>query len=522
MFAEAVIARAPRVTLLATSREPLDVSGENACPVAPLPVAELDELADDPCARYDGGFAHRAHSRGPGGAWGGRPPGRAERGVAPRRTTAAPPWTCSSQRAAAAVPGFTVTPDDLPDVIRLCQRLDGIPLAIELAAVRLRALPLERARQPPRPAPRAADQRAARRPPPDAARRDRLESRPLHPRRAGDVGAPFRLRRALHHERGRGGVRRRAGAPTRSCRRSSGWWTSRCSSGSTRRPTRAARPPSTACSTPSASSAPSGSTRPATRAARGDRFIARYLAMATYFRDHFLDDDQLARLRELRREHANVRAALEYAFWRVRGRLADVADGVELAIALCCLLACPRSCPRGQLLARRAAERAPEGSAEQGHAVLERGHLLVMQGDAPGALAAASQAIALAAALGDKALAARGYLVKTAALSGEGRLAAAAESGEEARRRLTALDDQLGLDQPRHPAHLPGPAQRGHRGRARARGTRPAPAQRLPRTMAARQPVHARLAQPCTWRAATSSPPGPSPGRCRSSRRSAT
>ena len=33
MFAEAVVARAARVTLLATSREPLDVSGENACPV---------------------------------------------------------------------------------------------------------------------------------------------------------------------------------------------------------------------------------------------------------------------------------------------------------------------------------------------------------------------------------------------------------------------------------------------------------------------------------------------------------
>ena len=81
------------------------------------------------------------------------------------------------------------------------------------------------------------------------------------------------------------------------------------------------------------------------------RFIARYLAMATYFRDHFLDDDQLARMRELRREHANVRAALEYAFGE--SEAARDSDGVELAIALARLLACPRSCPRGQLLARR-------------------------------------------------------------------------------------------------------------------------------------------------------------------------
>ena len=45
-----------------------------------------------------------------------------------------------AQRAAAAVSGFRLTEQDLPDVIRLCRRLDGIPLAIELAAVRIRAL----------------------------------------------------------------------------------------------------------------------------------------------------------------------------------------------------------------------------------------------------------------------------------------------------------------------------------------------------------------------------------------------
>src|SRR6202035_4115079 len=64
------------------------------------------------------------------------------------------------------------------------------------------------------------------------------------------------------------------------------------------------------------------------------RFIARYLAMATYFRDHFLDDAQLARMRELRREHANVRAALEYAFGDEKDEAAKEPDGVELAIAL--------------------------------------------------------------------------------------------------------------------------------------------------------------------------------------------
>src|ERR1700733_2259103 len=102
LFTEAVIAQAPRVTMLATSREPLDVSGENACPVAPLPVP-------------------RRHGAG---------------------TPAGTAVELFIQRASAAVPGYAFTPDDLPQVARLGRRLDGLPLAIELAAVRLRALPL--------------------------------------------------------------------------------------------------------------------------------------------------------------------------------------------------------------------------------------------------------------------------------------------------------------------------------------------------------------------------------------------
>jgi predicted ATPase len=47
------------------------------------------------------------------------------------------------ERAAAALPGFIVTEDNAPAVARVCQRLDGIPLAIELAAARARMLSVE-------------------------------------------------------------------------------------------------------------------------------------------------------------------------------------------------------------------------------------------------------------------------------------------------------------------------------------------------------------------------------------------
>ncbi|XVS60519.1 BTAD domain-containing putative transcriptional regulator [Actinosynnema sp. CA-299493] len=89
-FADELLGRCPRLRVLATSREPLGVYGEVVSPVPPL----------------DGDAAVRL----------------------------------LAERAAAVRPGFTVTPDDAGAVAEVCRRLDGLPLAIELAAARLRSL----------------------------------------------------------------------------------------------------------------------------------------------------------------------------------------------------------------------------------------------------------------------------------------------------------------------------------------------------------------------------------------------
>ncbi|MFC7586942.1 ATP-binding protein [Nonomuraea antimicrobica] len=51
--------------------------------------------------------------------------------------------TLLAERTAAVVPGFTVTDGNRAEVVRLCRRLEGLPLAIELAAARLRELPAQ-------------------------------------------------------------------------------------------------------------------------------------------------------------------------------------------------------------------------------------------------------------------------------------------------------------------------------------------------------------------------------------------
>ncbi|GLX48416.1 hypothetical protein Shyhy01_13660 [Streptomyces hygroscopicus subsp. hygroscopicus] len=88
-LAERLLARCPELTVLATSREPLGVPGELVRPVEPLPEPVALRL-----------FA---------------------------------------ERGAAARPGFRVE-DDREACAEICRRLDGLPLAIELAAARLRML----------------------------------------------------------------------------------------------------------------------------------------------------------------------------------------------------------------------------------------------------------------------------------------------------------------------------------------------------------------------------------------------
>jgi predicted ATPase/DNA-binding SARP family transcriptional activator len=102
-LASQLLATAPHVRILATSREPLGVPGELIQVVPPL---------DLPAAAATDPDVLRAFSA-------------TELFVA---------------RAAAAAPGFTLTQDNAAQVAAICRRLDGIPLAIELAASRIPGL----------------------------------------------------------------------------------------------------------------------------------------------------------------------------------------------------------------------------------------------------------------------------------------------------------------------------------------------------------------------------------------------
>ena len=158
-----------------------------------------------PCRTPPAGTAQRW--TGPPGRppWGQWTPGGGGAGAA--RARPAPAVVLFAQRARDARADFVLAGQDAAAVAEICRRLDGLPLAIELAAARLRHLTapalLALLTSPPALAP--AHRRGARpaRPAADSPRRHRLELRPAGPGRAGRLPAPRRVRRGvLHRERG--------------------------------------------------------------------------------------------------------------------------------------------------------------------------------------------------------------------------------------------------------------------------------------------------------------------------------
>ncbi|ADD40181.1 transcriptional regulator, winged helix family [Stackebrandtia nassauensis DSM 44728] len=100
-FAGALLERLPLLTILATSREPLAITGEALCRLEPLGLPS---------------------------------------GVAMAAESAA--VRLFVERARAVRPGFALDETTAGPVVDICRRLDGLPLALELAAARLRAMPL--------------------------------------------------------------------------------------------------------------------------------------------------------------------------------------------------------------------------------------------------------------------------------------------------------------------------------------------------------------------------------------------
>ncbi|MEU5883522.1 LuxR family transcriptional regulator [Spirillospora sp. NPDC047279] len=104
MLIELLLADCPGVRFLVTSRRPLEVAGEQVFAVPPMSVPDPDAPHDDD-ARCDS-------------------------------------VVLFTERAAAADSAFALTAGNRDAVMRLCRRLDGLPLALELAAVWLLVMPV--------------------------------------------------------------------------------------------------------------------------------------------------------------------------------------------------------------------------------------------------------------------------------------------------------------------------------------------------------------------------------------------
>ena len=395
-FADVVLRAAPGVTVLATSRQPLGVPGEHTFLLLPLAVPEAGEAAfgADAVALF-------------------------------------------GQRAAAVVDGFTVTAANLPDVIGICRALDGITLAIELATVRLRALPV--------------DQMAR-----------RLDDR-------------FR---ALT-----GG--RRTGTPRHQTLRAAIEWSHELCTGPeqvlwARLSVFAGSFDIAAAEEVCAggqlsrdnivetmvglveksvlvrNTAPDGRTTyrildtlrefgAEHLAAAGNggtmrsRLVAHYLGLAQRFgRDPMRD--QLSQYRSLRREDANLRAAFDYAL-DLRGN-----DSAAISIATSLILYWRMSgrLREGEYWLSRVLERCPHPSAVRARVLGARAYVIMLLGDFDAAREDAETAVEMAAKFGDMSARGRAYVALHRALIWSGSLDEASETAAAAAACLSSVDDPFG------------------------------------------------------------------------------
>jgi predicted ATPase/DNA-binding CsgD family transcriptional regulator len=410
-FADTVLRAASDVTLLATSRQPLDAQGEHAFPLLPLP-------AEDDAAEL---FA---------------------------------------QRAAAVVPGFTVTAQNRADVVRLCQRLDGFPLAIEFAAVRLRALPLtelvgqlesgirmltvsRRGTSPRHQTLRAAVEWSYQLcTPAERALWERLSvfAGTFDVSGAEQVCADGALPQAqiVHSLIGlvdKSVVLRDAADPSRY------------------RLTSALREYG------------------ADQLAEGagperflDRLAARLVVMAREFDERFrassrprdpwadgTETDQAAVFRGLHREYENLHTVLSYTLGGQDAPTADLVarwrTGAELAVRLSAYWQISGLLDEGRQWLGRVVDLFPGPATERAWALGARGRLATLQGDLASALADIGESIEVAGAAGSDGApaAARGYLYLNLALTFTGQYAEAMVAGETARQRLEACGYRIGV-----------------------------------------------------------------------------
>jgi predicted ATPase/DNA-binding CsgD family transcriptional regulator len=112
-----LLASAPGLRVIATSREPLRVAAETVWQVPPLSLPSAPVVS--------------------------RPARTAAYPVRPEPIADSDALKLFADRAAAAKPGFTLTVANLAWVTRICSALDGLPLAIELAAAWVRVLTVE-------------------------------------------------------------------------------------------------------------------------------------------------------------------------------------------------------------------------------------------------------------------------------------------------------------------------------------------------------------------------------------------